>query len=57
MNKRIIDINGNKVFIENGEIKTILNENIQKTGFMSVEEGKKITLEAVKMILKQDGRL
>ena len=31
-------VNGNKVLIENGEVKTILNEDIQKTGYMSVEE-------------------
>ena len=33
-----IERNGSKVFIENGEVKTILNEDIQKTGYMSVEE-------------------
>ena len=27
-----------KFFIENGGVKTILNEDIQKTGYMSVEE-------------------
>lgn len=40
-NKKMLNetiINGSKVFIENGEVKTILNEDIQKTGYMSVEE-------------------
>lgn len=40
-NKKILNetiINGSKVFIENGEVKTILNEDIQNTGYMSVEE-------------------
>ena len=40
-NKDILNetvINGSKVFIENGEVKTVLNEVIQKTGYMSVGE-------------------
>ena len=40
-NKEILNetvINGSKVFIDNGEVKTILNETIQKTGYMSVGE-------------------
>ena len=40
-NKKILNenvINGSKVFIDNGEVKTILNEDIQNTGYMSVEE-------------------
>ena len=40
-NKEILNetvINGSKVFIENGEAKTVLNEAIQKTGYMSVGE-------------------
>lgn len=57
MSKDCIDINGCKIFVENGEIKTILNEEIQKTGYMSVEDGKKITLEAVKLILKQNDKI
>ena len=31
-------VNGSKVLVENGEVKTILNEEIQKTGYMTVEE-------------------
>lgn len=31
-------VNGSRVFVENGEVKTILNEEIQKTGYMTVEE-------------------
>lgn len=40
-NKKILNetiINGSKVFIDNGEVKTILNEDIQNTEYMSVEE-------------------
>lgn len=31
-------VNGSRVFIENGEVKTVLSEKIAKTGYMSVEE-------------------
>ena len=31
-------INGSKVFIENGQVKTMLSEAIQQSGYMSVEE-------------------
>lgn len=38
----VVDINGSKVFIENGEVKTILSEAIQKSGYMTVEEARDI---------------
>ena len=50
-----IDINGSKVFVENGEVKTILSEAIQQNGYMSVEESRKITLEAVRKIYELNG--
>ena len=31
-------INGSRVFIEDGEVKTILSESIQRSGYMSVED-------------------
>ena len=31
-------INGSRVFIENGEVKTVFSEEIQRRGYMSVEE-------------------
>lgn len=51
----VVDINGSKVFIENGEVKTILSEAIQQSGYMSVEESRKITLEAVRKIYEMNG--
>ena len=33
-----VSINGSRVFVENGEVKTVFSEEIQKTGYMSVEE-------------------
>ena len=44
----IIDINGSKVFVENGEVKTVLSEAIQKSGYMSVEEARRIGYEMIK---------
>ncbi|MBE6336867.1 MAG: hypothetical protein E7066_09370 [Lentimicrobiaceae bacterium] len=43
-------INGSRVFVEDGEVKTILSESIQKSGYMSVEEGREITLAAIEKI-------
>ena len=51
----VVDINGSKVFIENGEVKTILSEAVQQSGYMSVEESRKITLEAVRKIYEMNG--
>ena len=51
----VVDINGSKVFVENGEVKTILSEAIQQSGYMSVEESRRITLEAVKKIYEING--
>ncbi len=36
MNETII--NGSRVFIENGEVKTVLSKGIEETGYMSVDE-------------------
>ena len=52
-----VDINGSKVFVENGKVKTVLSEEIQRTGWMTVEESREITLEAVKWIYMQNGRI
>lgn len=43
-----VDINGSKVFVENGEVKTVLSEAIQQSGYMSVEEARKIGHEIIK---------
>ena len=43
-------INGSRVFVEDGEVKTILSESILKSGYMSVEEFRKITLAAIEKI-------
>lgn len=33
-------VKGSKVLLQDGHAKTILNENIQKSGYMSIEEAK-----------------
>lgn len=43
-------INGSRVFVEDSEVKTILSESILKSGYMSVEESRKITLAAIEKI-------
>ena len=48
----VVDINGSKVFIENGEVKTILSEAIQKSGYMDVEDLREIIKAEVSMIYK-----
>lgn len=46
----VVDINGSKVFVENGEVKIIYNEEIQRTGYMSVEESRDMTLAAIEKV-------
>ena len=42
MLNEVISINGSKIFVENGEVKTILSEEIQKSGYMSLEDLRRI---------------
>ena len=53
----VVEINGSKVFIENGEVKTVLSEAILQNGYMSVEEAKRLTLEKIKKIYELNGAL
>ena len=46
----VVDVNGSKVFVENGEVKTILNENIQQSGYMGIDEAFGLIKEQVRMI-------
>lgn len=51
----IVDVNGSKVYIENGEVKTILSEAIQQNGGnMTVEQLREIIKAEVAMIYKND---
>ncbi len=53
----VVDINGSKVFVENGEVKTVLNENIQRTGYMSVEEMCSLICAKIKKMYELNGKL
>lgn len=48
----VVDINGSKVFVEDGEVKVILNERIQKNGWMTLEELRSILHAEIEMIYK-----
>lgn len=50
----VVDVNGSKVYIENGEVKTILSEEIQKRGYMTVEQLREIIKAEVAMIYHND---
>ena len=52
-NKNILNetiINDSRVYVENGEVKTLLSEEIQKTGYMTVEEMYQLIDTQIKMI-------
>ena len=46
----VVDINGSKVYIEDGEVKIQLNEDIERTGYMSVDEMFDLIDEEIKAI-------
>lgn len=48
----VVDINGSKVFVENGEVKTVLSEEIQRRGWMTVEEMHQLISNEIRMIYK-----
>ena len=50
----VVDIKGSKVFVENGEVKTMLSEAIQKSGYMDVEELREIIKTEVRMIYNHE---
>ena len=53
----VVDINGSKVFVENGEVKTVLSKTIQQNGYMSVEEAKQLTIAEITKIYQLNGAL
>lgn len=51
----VVDINGSKVFVENGEVKTILSEGIQQNGGdMTIEQLRKIIKAEIELIYRND---
>lgn len=53
----VIDINGSKVSVENGKVKTVLNEEIQRTGWMTVEEAMALTENKIRKLYEMNGKL
>lgn len=49
-------INGSRVYVEDGEVKTSLSQEILTSGYMTVEEGQQITIEAVKKIYELNSK-
>ena len=46
----VADINGSKVFVEKGEVKTIHSEAIQQSGYMTIEEARQLTIAEITKI-------
>ena len=53
----VVDINGSKVFVEEGEVKTVPSEEIRRTGWMSVEDARMLTISKVRKIYEINGKL
>ena len=50
----VINVNGNKVFVENGEIKKILNENNEPTNYIDIESAFDIINKEIDMIYQNE---
>lgn len=44
-------IDGCKVFIENGEVKTVLSDEIQKCWYIPLETAKQLSIARIKMVI------
>ena len=52
-----VDINGSKVFVENGKVKTVISEEIQRTGWMTVEEARMLIITKIRKLYEMNGKL
>ena len=50
----VINVNGNKVFVENGEIKKILNENNEPSNYIDIESAFDIINNDIDMIYQNE---
>lgn len=57
MLNEVVDINGSKVFVEDGEVKTVLSEEIRRTGWMTVEDAIALTMNKIRMLYEINGKL
>ena len=56
-NKEILNetvINGSRVFIENGEVKTVLSEEIQKAGSIPLETAKQLSIARIRKVIAME---
>ena len=49
-------VNGTRIYVENGNVKTILNEDIESSDYMSVDECFNIIETEVKKIYELNSR-
>ena len=49
-NETIID--GCRVFIENGEVKTVLSDEIQESGYIPLETAKQLSIAKIKKVIE-----
>ena len=49
-------INGHRIYVENGEVKTQLSETTQKNGYMTVEEARQYLHEYVNKLKENYGK-
>lgn len=57
LSNEVVDINGSKVYVENGEVKTVLSEEIQRNGWMTVEEAQALTENKIRKLYEMNGKL
>ena len=47
-------INGSRVFIENGEVKTVLSEEIQNNGYIPLETAKQLSIARIRKVIAME---
>lgn len=47
-------IDGSKIVIENGEVRTILSEEIQKSGYIPLETAKQLSIARIRKVMARD---
>jgi len=52
-----VNINGSRVFFEKGQVKTVFSDEIQRTGYMSVEECYQLIHSAIRMVYELNEKL
>lgn len=57
MKNDFITENGNRVIVENGEPQIIFNEQAQTTGYIDLDDAKRLIIESVRKIYEMNGDL